>query len=148
MIKISYDKNLKSNRIKRIVEWFIETMDLSNDDFKLRVIASDSKKLKRKHGIKHQNNYGLAYSLGDRYYVEIKKSLLACSENLLYEILLEELCHIYQFIKEGLTFDEKTQRWSYENVDYPKDMPYDSMPWEINAKAWSKKLLKTYKQKL
>jgi hypothetical protein len=148
MVKISYDKTLKSNRIKTIVEWFMKTMDLYDENFKLRIIASDSKKMIKRHGITHQNNYGLAYSVGDTYYVEIKKSLLACSETLLYEILLEELCHIYQFLKENLTFDKETRKWSYENVDYPEDMPYDSMPWEINAKAWSKKLLKTYKQKL
>lgn len=146
MVKISYDKTLNSNRIKTIVEWFIKTMDLSDENFKLRIISSDSKKMVKRHGKCHKNNYGVAYTLGDKYCIDIKRSLLACSETLLYEILLEELCHVYQFIKEGLVFNEETRKWSYENLDYPEDMPYDSMPWEINAKAWSKKLLKNYKQ--
>jgi len=148
MVKVSYGKNINSNRIKRIVEWFIDTMDLKNDTFKLRVIASDSKKISKRHGKKYENNYGLAYTFGCRYYIEIKRSILACNEDLLYETVLEELCHIYQYRKEGLKFNEETRKWSYENVDYPEDIPYDTMPWEINAKAWSKKLLKTYKQNL
>lgn len=141
--KISYFSPYDTNKIKKIVEWFLSYMELNNSNFTLTINGAKTNDF-TKHGKEYTKGYGLTCKDYNNYTIYLKTSLLACNPILFLEIIFEELFHIYQFVKEGLIFNQKCEKWSYEGKQYPKDSPYELSPWEINAKKWTQKIIKTY----
>ena len=144
MPKISYHPPFNTQKVKNIVDWFLVQMELSNEEFSLNIKGGSVPDFAALDESR-KNSLAFIYFYEEKEYeMLIKKSLLACSPHLFLEIIFEELVHVYQFLKEGLQYCRKTEKWNYANETFPKDIPYDSSPWEINAKAWAQKLTQSY----
>lgn len=67
-------------------------------------------------------------------------------DNILTFILAHEMIHLSQMVKGKLSLDMGRRVFSWSGQEYAASYPYDSRPWEIEAKNKGEKLWKQWKR--
>jgi hypothetical protein len=139
------EEPFNSFKIKHAIKFFLFETGYDSTKIEIKITGVDKSAFVDSFGDEAGIIWGVAYRFGktkDKYRIDLKKSLLAANETLLVAVLFEELSHVFQYDRGELHHcDTKTR---FKGKYHDKNKSYEKCPWEIEAKAQTKKLATKY----